>query len=342
MLTIYAVAEGNGDSVSAAMQAERLAFLATMFTQNQGSQVASPPVSSMGQQQQQHHNVNQAFPRSPAPPPSVPFPSSVSAHRASFAGALPQSQPQFHQQYQQSHQLQLQQQQQMQMQSRFAVGAGARLSNHHALSARRSNSTPEMPSGNVVYQTPVSPSRATFPSSEEHHQQDQHHQRNRAQTQMQTTYLLPSFLKNEITIKPNLTRTPLSLSPLSSSSAELSFDDDGEEEEDDEEPSLLSSPSSVAGGMGVGGSGVGARSFYAQSRKAGSNGRLSNSSGSDSTSSLTLAGGSIWSIGCDEDKKWNAAATAGNAGALGAIGSPVPDFLTSRSRKSSIEPFKHL
>lgn len=242
------VAEGNGDSVSAAMQAERLAYLATLYAQNQSSQLNASAPSA--------HANNQAFPRSSA---TVPFPSAIQRH-----SLVPGQQ------------------------SRFATNS--RMNSPQAF-ARRSNSTPEMPSGNVVYQTPISPSRANFSLMPD--------------GGAQTGHLLPSFLKNEI--KP-VARTPLSLSPSSSSSAELSYD-----EYDDE----LNSPGSV---IGV------ASTFYAQ-QKTGS-GKLS--SGSGSTSSLTL-GGSIWAMDRDEDKSWNAVAL------------PSPDYLAGmRSRKPSFEPLKNM
>ncbi len=229
------------------MQAERLAYLATLYAQNQTSQLNVSAPSA--------HANNQPFPRSSA---TVPFPSPMQRH--TFVPG---------------------------QQTRFAT----KLSHEQQPSIRSPVEFHARPSGNVVYQTPISPSRANFSLM--------------ADGGAQTGHLLPSFLKNEI--KP-IARTPLSLSPSSSSSAELSFD-----EYDDE----LNSPGSIIGA---------ASSFYAQ-QKTGS-GKLS--SGSGSTSSLTL-GGSIWALDREEDKSWNAVAL------------PSPDYLAGmRSRKPSFEPLKNM
>jgi hypothetical protein len=125
--------------------------------------------------------------------------------------------------------------------------------------------------GNILYQTPNSPS-AIPPSNAND------------DPSLRTGPLLPSFLKNEI--KPvRRTRSPSSLSPSSSSSADLSFD-----EYDDD----LASPSLAKAATG----------FYAQQHSPGSG--SSSSGGSGSSSSLTL-GGSIWSMNRDEKMAWNSA-----------------------------------
>lgn len=256
----FSDAEGNSDSVSAALQAERIALLSSVFTQQ--AHITLPP-------------PNQAYvsqPMVPRPFPSMPPPPSTSPNqRLTFA---PYGTPS------------------TSMRANLAVNS--QMANQAFV--RRTMSTPDVPSisGNIVYQTPTSPSTASPPIYSDE----------KAEA-IYAGQLLPSFLKDEV--KPTCVRTPTSLSPSSTSSADLSFD----EYEDD-----LPSPSSFIDS---------ATMFYAQ-QNAGS-GALS-SSASGSSSSLTL-GGSIWALDRDEDKVWSSNAL------------PNPDLVVgSRLRTTSIEASK--
>ena len=173
--------------------------------------------------------------------------------------------------------------------SRMVPGSVGGLS--QAAAARRAVSSPEsaIGPGSIVYQTPPSPA-ATRPPVSFNSPLTFDPSPTRAGS------LLPSFLKQEVqplrTIPRSFantntaslagSRSPASLSPASSASADLPFEDqDG-------------APKSV----GVIGSGR-STGFYAHPRGAGSGSSMG------SSSSLTLGGGSIWSFARDEDKAWN-------------------------------------
>lgn len=233
------------------MQAERLALLAAVVAQSQAAQLGF----------QQSLQVQQ---------PSLQYPYGTPAANSSLLSTYPMRRTTL-------------------ATSRPNLAVNPRVANQ--VFARRAISTPEIPSGNIVYQTPPSPAaiRHPNPSDEKPLPHAGPH--------------LPSFLKNEI--KQGYNRTPLSLSPCSSASADLSFDELDE--------SVNSPPGRLA-----------ATSFYAQ-KNTGS-GPLSSASGS--TSSLTLGGsmgGSIWSLDRDEDKAWSSAVF------------PSSDILSTRSRTTSFE-----
>ena len=252
-------AEGNGDSVSATVQAERIALLMSVVAQTHQQSPNVPPATPQPQSARPH---NLHFPTSVTAPLSFPYPPLGQQRSTSFFAT-----------------------------SRPSLEVNSRLANHSAaVFPRRAATTPDpAAAGNILYQTPNSPSAIPPPNDD---------------LSLRTGPLLPSFLKNEI--KPvRRTRTPSSLSPSSSSSADLSFD-----EYDDE----LASPSLAKAASG----------FYAQ-HSAGS-GSLSSSSGS--SSSLTL-GGSIWAMNRDEKVGWSAAVF------------PSTDMIVgARSRTTSIDPAK--
>ncbi|KAL5520499.1 hypothetical protein ACEPAG_9723 [Sanghuangporus baumii] len=300
--TCFPYAEGNGDSVSATMHAERLALLAAVYGQTHpqvtNSQVqasqelqefparASSNVNSL--QVPFHTASSQISSATSKPPglsslPNYPFNAPPSSHR-SQAPCVPaplRRTP-------------------IPPLSISTSGMNSRSSGGmcQPLSARRIPATTEksLGTGNIVYQTPPSPAVMRPPTSISSPLALTRECAS-PQTASSVGPPLPSFLKQEVQqgraasrpfINPlsttsNGPRSPASLSPASSTSADLPFDDH-------------QAPSKP---VGVIGSGRGT-AFYALPRGA------SSGSSMGSSSSLTLAGGgSIWSFERDENKAWN-------------------------------------
>ncbi|THH03994.1 hypothetical protein EW145_g5842, partial [Phellinidium pouzarii] len=274
--TCYPYADGNGDSVSATMHAERLALLAAVYAQAQATQMNFQGAQSALQLHQRSM---------PAQPTAHEFPStSVPASNPSYASSSAYSGDAGRSHFSSAP-----------ARPNGNVAVNSRLANH-SYAARRANSTPDMASGSIVYQTPPSPAAPRGPTSLSSAFVFDDHERYSSMlshANIQTGPLLPSFLKHEVQPVRSTwgTRTPASLSPASSSSADLSFDEHDE----------LNSPIST-NGVAV------ARPFYAQTHRTGSVSGSGSSTGS--TSSLTLGGSSIWSLDRDEDKAWNSGAFA--------------------------------
>lgn len=277
LIPICSDAEGNGDSVSQAMQAERLTLLAQHQLQIQQTQAHDtkciPPTSMM---------------ESARYPYSAPHDPTTIAAVAN--NAVPYTPPY--------------------VKKSAAVDFG---------------------SGNIVYQTPTAvhtPEPATFrPALSLTSALAAAAEEPRVPTlETGVSPLIPSFLKQEFQSSMrssahggfaqsrNGARSPVSLSPASSSSASLSHEDDviaspmgtmsifG---------AIGSRPTSGNGSVGSAGlyhsssaTGMGAKSigaFYAHHTASGSG------SSTGSSSSLTLGGNSIWSLDHNEDELWSRA-----------------------------------
>ncbi|EJD04904.1 uncharacterized protein FOMMEDRAFT_166649 [Fomitiporia mediterranea MF3/22] len=299
--TCFPYAEGNGDSISATMHAERLALLAAVYGQSHpqimnahaeaalqfpahAQNFVSLPVTQASAQQ-----VSASQMASLSSLPNIPFTVPSSSHRSQLPSApAPVRVPVMPGLSVSTSSANLR-----------ATAAGPISGTNHPSVTQRSVSTPEssLGGGNIVYQTPPSPAVARPPlsiSSALAHTSGQASPHS-ASPALAGSFL-PSFFKNEIQpfrviSRPhaNVTqgsgtgsRTPASLSPASSASADLPFDEhDG--------------PAKPVGVIGSGRK----SSFYAHPRGAGSGSSMG------SSSSLTLAGGSIWSLDRDEDKTWN-------------------------------------
>lgn len=232
-------AEGNGDSVSPAAHAERIALLSSLLTQTHihADNLQSPS------------NRTAFAPSSVASPPLLQSMFSGEERRAGLHA-------------------------QTSMQPKRMFPAPTTIS--------------DFSSGNIVYQTPLTPvSSARYPLQ--------------LDDPLASNVHLPSFLKYQP--KQPGARSPVSLSPTSTSSADLSFD-----EYDDVPPS----PASFRPAHGL------------YSRHSAGSGAMSTASGS--TSSLTLPGGNnIWALNRGENKSWTAVAL------------PCPEFLAGPKRTSSRE-----
>ncbi|KAL5498354.1 hypothetical protein ACEPAH_2496 [Sanghuangporus vaninii] len=297
--TCFPYAEGNGDSVSASMHAERLALLAAVYgqthpqvtnSQAQASQEFSGRMSSNISTLQApfytaSSQISSTASKSPglSSLPNYPFSASPSSNRSQVP-CVPTP---------------------LRRTPIPSLSISTSVTNSRSsgamcqpLSAHRIPVPTEksLGTGNIVYQTPPSPAVMRPPASIS---SPLALTRDCAspQTASSAGPPLPSFLKQEVQqrrtasrpfINPlstasNVPRSPASLSPASSTSADLPFDDH----------EAQSKP------VGVIGSGRSA-TFYALPHGAGSGSSMG------SSSSLTLAGGgSIWSLERDENKAWN-------------------------------------
>ncbi|KAI5116889.1 hypothetical protein M0805_004634 [Coniferiporia weirii] len=362
--TCFPYAEGNSDSVSATMHAERLALLAAVYTQEHVTQAALQ--SQQQQQQQQQHqrqqqqqHMMQTQAHSVSAAYTFPGSSSVSASAsasASNSNSFHSSSPSYPYSAARSSFSSAPARPNANTNVATSLGSNVngRLAGQTYAAARRAEIASEVvTSGNIVYQTPSSPatphsahslsgagaSASAFTSDErERYTSLQSHMSTSAGAR--TGPLLPSFLKNEVQpIRPMWgagARTPASLSPASSSSADLSFD------EYEEVGSPVSASASANGGATPGAI---ARPFYAHragsASGSGSGSGSGSSTGSGSTSSLTLGGSSIWSLDRDEDKAWNANAGTGTGVGMGALpDSFVNAFAGVRVRTASADALK--
>ncbi|KAL5525089.1 hypothetical protein ACEPAF_8958 [Sanghuangporus sanghuang] len=297
--TCFPYAEGNGDSVSATMHAERLALLAAVYgqthpqvtnSQAQASQEFSGRMSSnTNTLQAPFHTassqISSTASKSPglSSLPNYPF----NAPPSSLRSQVPCVPAHLHRTPIPSLSISTS------VMNSHSSGGMCQPSSAHRIPATTEKS---LGTGNIVYQTPPSPVVMRPPASIS---SPLALTRDCAspQTASSAGPSLPSFIKQEVQqrrtasrpfINPlsttnNGPRSPASLSPASSTSADLPFDDN-------EAPSKP---------VGVIGSGRNA-TFYALPHDA------SSGSSMGSSSSLTLAGGgSIWSLERDENKAWN-------------------------------------
>lgn len=307
-------ADGNGDSVSASMHAERLALLEATLIQNATLQLQQQ--QQQQQRQQQVQSVTQCFAQQPKLlPPHTSAPTQSFAPNRSSAPARAPYCPR-------------------------RVGSTPEPSSGsivYQTPPSPTNSRQRFPSlSNLANALPVQKQTqqqqvsaavrsrfASFPPSAGAH----------PQPNAQAGALLPSFLAHELATSAHHnansvstgTRTPASLSPASSTSIDLSNDEHDFE--------YYVNGNEISKGLNLSTSrrtpGPIARPhFYAQARRAGS--ASGSSSATGSTSSLAL-GGSIWSFDQDEGKAWP------GSGAFGAPG----DRPLGLSRPGSMEKLRH-
>ena len=294
-------AEGNGDSVSATMHAERLALLAAVYGPPQSQPqpqvtISQPHYLQEFSGRQQSINAHRtplptASPQSQYPAasespalPNYPFNASTSSHCSQMTSvpAAPLRRTPIPQ---------------LSISTSATTNARRNVGGmSQPLSAHRISQASELQRGpgNIVYQTPPSPAAMRPPVSISSPLASDCAS---PQTALSAGPLLPSFLKREVQhscVRPrpltnplatpgNGPRSPASLSPASSTSADLPFDDH-------------ETPAKPVGVIGSGRSAA----FYGLPHGA------SSGSSMGSSSSLTLAGGgSIWSLERDENNAWS-------------------------------------